>query len=108
MECFVIIVDDFHPLTIITKCSILDVPAELDLPVKTCYKTADRKSISPHIHVMTSLFMGKQKLNTMRGSFDGILHVYTHTHIRAQSHTHPHTHSKRTNCFMNLAGIRLQ
>ena len=33
MECFVIIVNDFQPLTIITKHSILDVAAALDLPL---------------------------------------------------------------------------
>ena len=33
MECFVIIVNGFQPLTIITKCSILDVAAVLDLPL---------------------------------------------------------------------------
>ena len=32
MECFVIIVNDWKPLTIITKCSILDVAAALDPP----------------------------------------------------------------------------
>ena len=31
MECFVIIVNGFQPLTIITKHSILDVAAALDL-----------------------------------------------------------------------------
>ena len=33
MECFVIIVNGFQPLTIITKYSILDVAAALDLPL---------------------------------------------------------------------------
>ena len=33
IECFVIIVNGFQPLTIITKCSILDVTAALDPPV---------------------------------------------------------------------------
>ena len=33
MECFVIIVNGFHLLTIITKCSILYVAAALDLPL---------------------------------------------------------------------------
>ena len=33
MELFVIIVNGFQPLTIITKCSILDVAAVLDLPL---------------------------------------------------------------------------
>ena len=30
MECFVIIIDGFQPLAIITKCSILDVAAAID------------------------------------------------------------------------------
>ena len=34
MEHFVIIVNDFQPLTIITKLSILDVAAVLDLPLE--------------------------------------------------------------------------
>ena len=33
MDCFVIIVNGFQPLTIITKPSILDVAAALDLPL---------------------------------------------------------------------------
>ena len=33
MECFVIIVNGFQPLTIITKHSILDVAAALNLPL---------------------------------------------------------------------------
>ena len=33
MECFVIIVNGFQPLTTITKCSILDVAAVLDSPL---------------------------------------------------------------------------
>ena len=33
MECFVIIVKGLQPLTIITKRSILDVAAALDLPL---------------------------------------------------------------------------
>ena len=33
MECFVIIVNSFQPVTIITKHSILDVAAGLDLPL---------------------------------------------------------------------------
>ena len=35
MECFVIIVNDFQPLAIITKHSILDVAAVLDPPLIT-------------------------------------------------------------------------
>ena len=33
MEWFVILVNDWKPLTIITKCSILDVAAALDPPL---------------------------------------------------------------------------
>ena len=33
MKLFVIIVDGFQPITIITKCSILDVAAVLHLPL---------------------------------------------------------------------------
>ena len=35
MECFVIIVNGFQPLTIITKYSVLDVAAALDPPLDT-------------------------------------------------------------------------
>ena len=35
MEWFVILVNDWKPLTIITKCSILDVAAALDPPLGT-------------------------------------------------------------------------
>ena len=35
IELFVIIVNDFQPLTIITKCSILDVEAVLDSPLES-------------------------------------------------------------------------
>ena len=35
MEFFVIIVNDYQPLTIITKCSILDVAAFLDPPLSS-------------------------------------------------------------------------
>ena len=38
MEVFVIIVNGFQPLTIITKCSILDVAAVLDPPLCIVYK----------------------------------------------------------------------
>ena len=33
LECFVIIANDLKPLTIITKCSILDVAAAIDPPL---------------------------------------------------------------------------
>ena len=37
MECFVIIVNGFRPLTVITKRSILDVAAALDPPLHSFY-----------------------------------------------------------------------
>ena len=39
MECFVIIVNGWKPLTIITKHSILFVAAALDPPLETCSET---------------------------------------------------------------------
>ena len=45
MECFVIIVNGFQPLTIITKHSILDVAATLNLPLA--------KSNCPIYHIST-------------------------------------------------------
>ena len=39
MECFVIIVNGWKPLTIITKRSILDVTAALDQPVISIYQS---------------------------------------------------------------------
>ena len=59
MECFVIIVNGFQPLTIITKCSILDVAAVLDPPLvrtitkkkKYAYKRNDTHlDRDSHIH----------------------------------------------------------
>ena len=38
MECFVVIVNGFQPLTIITKHSVLDVVAALDPPLDTVAK----------------------------------------------------------------------
>ena len=35
--------------------------------------------------------MGKHMLNTMMGSFDGILHVHTQAHLHTHSHTHTQT-----------------
>ena len=39
MELFVIIVNGFQPLTIITKSSILDVAAALDPPLRDLFRT---------------------------------------------------------------------
>ena len=40
MECFVIIVNSFQPLTIITKHSIVDVAAALDPPLLQRFRLA--------------------------------------------------------------------
>ena len=44
MECFVIIVNGWKPLTIITKRSILDAAAALDPPHNNIYKFCSNKS----------------------------------------------------------------
>ena len=46
MECFVIIVNGFQPLTIITKHSILDVAVVLDPPV---YKIVELKYVNRNL-----------------------------------------------------------
>ena len=46
MECFVIIVNGFQPLTIITKRSILDVVAAQDPPLKGNELTHDNRKFS--------------------------------------------------------------
>ena len=51
MECFVIIVNGFQPLTIITKHSILDVAAVLDPPLYNCPKPIE---ISIKINIQNS------------------------------------------------------
>ena len=46
LECFEIIVNGWKPLTIITKCSILDVTAALDPPLQLagkCHNLYNRK-----------------------------------------------------------------
>ena len=50
MECFVIIVNDWKPLTIITKHSILDVAADLDPP------------LSFHSSILTFVFQERLRL----------------------------------------------
>ena len=45
MEHFVIIVNGFHPLTIISNCSILDVAAVLDPPLVDVPVTKDVNSL---------------------------------------------------------------
>ena len=46
MELFVIIVNGFQPLTIITKCSILDVAAVLDPPLQSIEKNFLRNPLN--------------------------------------------------------------
>ena len=45
MECFVIIVNGWEPLTIITKHSILDVAAALDPPLQTAAEISTNTGI---------------------------------------------------------------
>ena len=51
MECFVIIVNGWKTLTIITECSILDVATVLDLPLNTLLP----KSIKLECYVLENL-----------------------------------------------------
>ena len=50
MEFFVIIVNGWKPLTIITKHSILDVAAALDPPLMLSYSVCPIESICTVIH----------------------------------------------------------
>ena len=52
MERFVIILNCFQPLTIITKHSILDVAAALDLPLKNVGVTKLLQKKLTHIHLL--------------------------------------------------------
>ena len=47
MEPFVITVNGFQPLTIITKCSMLDVAAALDPPLLLKYKRSKSADENP-------------------------------------------------------------
>ena len=58
MECFVMIVNGFQPLTIITKRSILDVAAVLDPPL--------------NVLTTTELLNGKQLYGFLGGTLDAI------------------------------------
>ena len=46
MECFVIIVNGFQPLTIIWKHSILDVAAALDPPLNIAHQQGTKKGFA--------------------------------------------------------------
>ena len=50
MECFVIIVNGFRPLTIITKHSILDIAATLDPPLSAIQLDHDSVKIYQSLH----------------------------------------------------------
>ena len=56
MEYFVIIVNDFQPLTIITKCSILDVAVILDPPlhVRIIFQL---KGLTKSIRILKSVYI---------------------------------------------------
>ena len=59
MECLVITVNDFRPLTIITKLSILDVVAVLDPPV-TIAICNNRNMVLVYLHFMDMLHIIKK------------------------------------------------
>ena len=63
MECFVIIVNNFQPLTIITKRSILDVLTVLDPSL-----TIDLTEVMLKMHMFT---FGKKTLKQKRGTAIG-------------------------------------
>ena len=75
MELFVIIVNGFQSLTIITKCSILDVAAVLDLPLEDVYEdlSKDKEMFdfnnyfaeSKYYNDSHKLFVGKMKYETV-------------------------------------------
>ena len=58
MERFVIIINDFQPLTIITKCSILVVAAVLDPPLIVLFNSNSLKKCQ-------SIFKARQMQNLM-------------------------------------------
>ena len=59
MDCFVIIVNGFQPLTIITKPSILDVAAALDPPLTEIYEIVVYKHAETVEYVRNTSFSGK-------------------------------------------------
>ena len=63
MELFVIIVNGFQPLTVITKCSILDVAAALDPPLNKL------TAIKGHLYLATILYPFKTTLLTESNDF---------------------------------------
>ena len=63
MELFVIIVSGFQPLTVITKCSILDVAAALDPPLNKL------TAIKGHLYLATILYPFKTTLITESNDF---------------------------------------
>ena len=56
MEHFVIIVNGWKPLTIITKCSILDVAAVLDPSLDWTQAHVEKKSIWKLIYQVAGIF----------------------------------------------------
>ena len=84
MELFVIIVNGFQSLTIITKCSILDVAAVLDPPLEDVYEDLSKdKEMFDFIHYSAEskyyndshkLFAGKIKYETVVLLLKTLLH----------------------------------
>ena len=61
MERFVIIVNGFHPLTIITKRSILDVAVALDPPLRSSLKKQALSHILPSAYQTLTAGIKKMK-----------------------------------------------
>ena len=69
MECFVVIVNGFKPLTIITKCSILDVAAALDPPLMN-FDTLKRETINARTKSRTkNKITNSTQIEVKKGSF---------------------------------------
>ena len=69
MECFVVIVNGFKPLTIITKRSILDVAAALDPPLMNFY-TLKRETINARTKSRTkNKITNSTQIEVKKGSF---------------------------------------
>ena len=75
MKCFVIIINGFQSLTIITKRSILDVAAVLDPPLNICprlYFAVVFRCVSNRFH----RFYVSDKFKTLKGVFRTHLDIY--------------------------------
>ena len=66
MERFVIIVNDFQPLTIITKHSILDVPAVLDPPL------GSQLNIEKEFPIISTILMLENPQKEIKSKFSSL------------------------------------